>query len=209
VAGVDRSRRVAGAAAHDQRQGRVAVLQHVGVRGEPLAHRPARTASVPALIAEFEPPPGPVSMAARSTSTRCARGSCRRLLVRRSTLPGDPMPTHGATEYDQFVASADWLADACHFLALQDAVPGRPVVGLGRTAPDVGDPAAVVSIGRPCSRPRSSSGRCSSSSPSGSGGSSAAAANDAGILVLGDIPIYVAPDSADVWVQPGSVRARR
>src|SRR5690606_14363300 len=25
-------------------------------------------------------------------------------------------------------------------------------------------------------------------------------ANAAGILVLGDIPIYVAPDSADVWV---------
>lgn len=104
-------------------------------------------------------------------------------------------------EYDRFVAGADWLGDACHFFALQDERPGSPwwewEEPLRRR-----DPAAVAASAAALAGPierwqvlqflaerqwRRLRRR----------------ANDAGILVLGDIPIYVAPDSADVWVHQG------
>jgi len=101
-------------------------------------------------------------------------------------------------DYERFVAGAHWLADACHFFALQDAHPGVPWwhwdEPLRRRRPDAVAASAaqhaaaierwqvlqfIVERQWQALRRR---------------------ANDAGILVLGDIPIYVAPDSADVWV---------
>ena len=34
-------------------------------------------------------------------------------------------------------------------------------------------------------------------------------ANKKGVQLIGDVPIYVSPDSADVWAQPGAVPAGR
>jgi 4-alpha-glucanotransferase len=147
------------------------------------------------LIAEFEPPAGldggPIDFDAMRAWKR------PRLLAAASTfLASDAHPWR--TEYDQFVASADWLADACHFFALQDQYPGTPwwdwdePLRTRRPAAVVASASALAAeieqwqvlqffAERQWRRLRR-------------------AANDAGILVLGDIPIYVAPDSADVWV---------
>ena len=102
------------------------------------------------------------------------------------------------SDYERFVASADWLADACHFFALQDSHPDTPwwewdeplrrrepaavAASAAELADDIERWRVLQYIAeRQWQRLRRR-------------------ANDAGILVLGDIPIYVAPDSADVWV---------
>ena len=52
-------------------------------------------------------------------------------------------------------------------------------------------------------------GASSSSSSSGSGTACAAKPTRAGIAFVGDVPIYVAHDSADVWAASGALPARR
>ena len=74
------------------------------------------------------------------------------------------------------------------------------------------EPALVAPRGRRLSRSaatsrtrsRSTSTRSSSSSASGRG--SRRAANARGISILGDLPIYVAHDSADVWSHPRALQ---
>ncbi len=100
-------------------------------------------------------------------------------------------------DYDRFVAESDWLADACHFVARKEAEPGRPwwewdeplrrrrpaaVASSRRELADVieREQALQYFVDRQWRRVRSQ-------------------ANAAGIAILGDVPIYVAPDSADVW----------
>lgn len=101
-------------------------------------------------------------------------------------------------EYERFLDAADWLVDACHFFALQDAHPDTPwwewdaplrrrdADAVAASAAELADEIRRWQVlqflaERQWQRLRRR-------------------ANDAGILVLGDIPIYVAPDSADVWV---------
>jgi 4-alpha-glucanotransferase len=146
------------------------------------------------LLDRFEPPAGadgPIDFGAMRAWKRPL------LLAAASAFLADPRHSW-RSDYDRFVATSDWLADACHFFALQDAQPGTPWwewdEPLRRR-----DPRAVAASAaeldeeierwqvlqffaeRQWQRVRRR-------------------ANDAGILVLGDIPIYVAPDSADVWV---------
>lgn len=147
------------------------------------------------LLDRFEPPTAPSDGPIDFQAMRTWKGPL--LLDAAATFLADP--THAWwEEYERFVASADWLADACHFLALQDARPGIPWwewdEPLRRREPDaVAASAAELADAierwqvlqflaeRQWRQLRSR-------------------AADAGIVVLGDIPIYVAPDSADVWV---------
>ncbi|MEZ5297968.1 MAG: 4-alpha-glucanotransferase [Ilumatobacteraceae bacterium] len=99
-------------------------------------------------------------------------------------------------EYERFVAGAQWLGDVCHFIARKDADPDA-MVGVGAG----GCGAATRTL--------------AASAIEHAGGiereqvwqfffdrqwrAVRERANAAGIVVLGDTPIYVAPDSADVW----------
>ena len=108
-------------------------------------------------------------------------------------------PTHPwRLEYDRFVTSADWLADACHFLALQDADPGAPWwewdEPLRRREPGA-VAASAAALAAEIER-----WQVLQFFAERQWQQLRRRANAAGILVLGDIPIYVAPDSADVWV---------
>lgn len=111
-------------------------------------------------------------------------------------------PSHPWHEgFDEFVGDAEWLVGTCHFFAVKDRDPGTAwwdwPTGL-RTL----DPEAVDASRRELS------------------GEIARwqaifyfferqwravklLANQRGIRVLGDLPIYVAPDSADVWLHQG------
>ena len=147
------------------------------------------------LLDRFEPPPGPVGgpidfVAMRSWKLPMLLSAAQRFL--------DDAGHTWRHEHDRFVASAGWLADASHFLALQEAHPGVPWwewdEPLRRRDPEVvAASAAALAVEieqwqvlqffaeRQWQQLRRR-------------------ANEAGVLVLGDIPIYVAPDSADVWV---------
>ncbi|MDH3293537.1 MAG: 4-alpha-glucanotransferase [Acidimicrobiia bacterium] len=102
-------------------------------------------------------------------------------------------------EYDEFVATAGetWLTDVCHFFALKDRNPDTPwwewddglrtrrPRALARSRKELAadiERSQVLQFlfEQQWQRLRSR-------------------ANQAGILVLGDVPIYVSPDSADVW----------
>jgi 4-alpha-glucanotransferase len=99
--------------------------------------------------------------------------------------------------FERFVADTDWLDDACHFIARKEADPERPwweweeplrrrrPRALARSRRELADviereQALQFFVDRQWSAIRSR-------------------ANAAGVRVLGDVPIYVAPDSADVW----------
>ncbi|MCB0968227.1 MAG: 4-alpha-glucanotransferase [Ilumatobacter sp.] len=100
-------------------------------------------------------------------------------------------------EYERFVADADWLGDVCHFIARKDADPDAPwwewEPAVRRRDPNALAASAIEHAGgiereqvlqfffdRQWRAVRER-------------------ADAAGIVVLGDTPIYVAPDSADVW----------
>lgn len=102
------------------------------------------------------------------------------------------------SDFEAFVASAEWLTDACHFLALKDARPSAPwwewETPLRRREPDALS-ASAAELADDIDR-----WRVLQYFAERQWQQLRRRANDAGILVLGDIPIYVAPDSADVWV---------
>ena len=99
---------------------------------------------------------------------------------------------------ERFVATADWLTDSCLFFALQDAHPGTPWwewdEPLRRR-----DPATVAASIAELAE-RIDEWRVLQFLAERQWQRLHRRANAAGIAVLGDIPIYVAPDSADVWV---------
>jgi 4-alpha-glucanotransferase len=101
-------------------------------------------------------------------------------------------------DYERFVAASDWLADACHFFALQDLHPDTPWwewdEPLRRR-----EPAAVEASARELAD-EIERWRVLQYFADRQWQALRRRANEAGIVVLGDIPIYVAPDSADVWV---------
>lgn len=99
--------------------------------------------------------------------------------------------------YDRFVAEAEWLAEACHFMARKALDPATPWwewdAPLRRR-----EPAALAS----------STAELADSIAEEQAlqyffdrqwRALRARAAAAGMLLLGDLPIYVAPDSADVW----------
>jgi 4-alpha-glucanotransferase len=99
--------------------------------------------------------------------------------------------------YDRFVAESGWLTDTAHFFALRDGDPDAAwwdwPEPLRRRDPDA-VAASRAELADAIDRWQAvlwffevqwSALR--------------RAANDRGIRILGDIPIYVAPDSADVW----------
>ncbi len=103
-------------------------------------------------------------------------------------------------EHDDFVATAPWLQDACHFFALKQSTSGSPDAGwweweeplrwrepdaLAKSAMQLADDIAreralQFFVDRQWRGIRRR-------------------ANAKGITVLGDVPIYVSPDSVDVW----------
>lgn len=101
-------------------------------------------------------------------------------------------------DYERFVATAEWLTDACHFFALQGAQRGAPWWEwdgpLRRREPAAVD-ASAVALSAEIER-----WQVLQYLAERQWRAIRRRANDAGILLLGDIPIYVAPDSADVWV---------
>ena len=100
--------------------------------------------------------------------------------------------------YDAFLDRADdWLDDYCRYIALKEAHGGRawtdwePAVA----AREPGHSGAGTR-----SWPTRSPIAASSSTPStASGAISAAGADDRGVGLIGDLPIFVAHDGADVW----------
>ncbi|MAT03625.1 MAG: 4-alpha-glucanotransferase [Acidimicrobiaceae bacterium] len=100
-------------------------------------------------------------------------------------------------EYERFVADAPWLADVCHFIARKRTDPDTPWWewdGPIRRRETAALAASAIEHAAAIEREhvlqffferqwRALRQR----------------ANAAGIQVLGDVPIYVAPDSADVW----------
>ncbi len=108
-------------------------------------------------------------------------------------------PTHAwRPGYDSFVDGTDWLFPACHFFALKDRHDGAPwwkwpepirrcdPKAMKRSQRELADEIArwqaVLYFFEVQWR------------------SVKADANDRGIRILGDLPIYVADDSADVWL---------
>lgn len=99
--------------------------------------------------------------------------------------------------YDEFVESEDWLADACLFFVLRDHY-GTPwfewPTDLRRF-----DPTAVAAA-RSDHAPAIERAEVIQFFFEHQWRAVRTAAADHGIVVLGDLPIYVSPDSADVWV---------
>ena len=150
----------------------------------------------------------------------------RRRLDRRASLPrragrlrrGDPLQAGAAASARSSASSArpraeqrDAFAD---FRAAQPRLARRlrAVHGAqgGRTAARTGTPGnaetarrgsqqALARLGAPAERRRSSFTPTCSSCSSASGRASSSYANERGIQIIGDIPIFVAYDSADVW----------
>ena len=112
------------------------------------------------------------------------------------------MPQHPwRSDFDRFVRDADWLASTCHFFALKEVHDGAPwwewPEGLRRRDEDalersrlelaleIDRRAAVLFLFEMQWR------------------ALRADANRHGIAILGDLPIYVSDDSADVWSHQG------
>ena len=108
-------------------------------------------------------------------------------------------PTHRLRPgYDRFVEHAEWLAPACHFFALKELHDGAPwwewPEPIRRCDPTEmkrsrGELADEIALWQAILYFFEVQWRAVK-----------ADANDRGIRILGDIPIYVADDSADVWL---------
>jgi 4-alpha-glucanotransferase len=108
--------------------------------------------------------------------------------------PDDPWHA----EFETFVQDADWLTGTCHFFALKATAPDRAwwqwPEPLRRRDPDAVD-ASLHELADEIARWQAVffffevQWR-----------EAARHAHERGIRVLGDLPIYVAPDSADVWL---------
>jgi 4-alpha-glucanotransferase len=100
-------------------------------------------------------------------------------------------------EYDAFVAGAHWLADSCLFFALSERHDGAPwqewPAPLRRYEPDA---VAVARAELATEIERASAVQFFFERQ---WRAVRAVANRHGIRILGDLPIYVSPDSADVW----------
>ncbi len=110
-------------------------------------------------------------------------------------------PDHPWTDgFERFVGGTDWLTDTCHFFALRDrhqrpwwewpdALRRREPSAVSRSRSELADEIArwkaVLYLFEHQWRVVRT------------------AAADRGIRILGDLPIYVAPDSADVWIHQG------
>ena len=104
-------------------------------------------------------------------------------------------------DYRQFCEeNAFWLPDYALFMALKDAHSGA---AWGEWEPELirRDPEALAERAPAMPTPSSSGKPCSICS-SGSGRLSKPIANEKGIQIIGDLPIYVAADSVDVWSSP-------
>ena len=98
-------------------------------------------------------------------------------------------------------ARRSWLEDWALFSVLKDAHGGPPVDALARAARPAR--AGARSTPRAPATPRRSSRRCSRSGASpGSGTALRARCRALGIALIGDLPIYVAHDSVEVWSRP-------
>jgi 4-alpha-glucanotransferase len=111
-------------------------------------------------------------------------------------LAASDHPWHA--DYARFVESSDWLVDVCHFLALQDARPGTAwwewEAPLRRREPD------AVAASASALADEIERWQVLQFVADRQWAALRQRANQLGVLVLGDIPIYVAPDSVDVWV---------
>ncbi|MEQ8438125.1 MAG: 4-alpha-glucanotransferase [Ilumatobacter fluminis] len=100
-------------------------------------------------------------------------------------------------DYERFVADSPWLADVCHFIARKHADPVSPWwdwdPAIRRREPAA---LAASAIEHAAAIERE---QVLQFFFDRQWQAVRARANAAGIVVLGDTPIYVAPDSADVW----------
>ena len=103
-----------------------------------------------------------------------------------------------SAEYARFAASADWLTDACHFIARKRADPETAwwdwPAPLRRREP------AAVAASSAEHADAIERERVLQFFVERQWSALRAYAADRGVQILGDVPIYVAPDSVDVWV---------
>jgi 4-alpha-glucanotransferase len=109
---------------------------------------------------------------------------------------GDPAH-EWRNDYERFVADTDWLDDACHFIALKRVDPDTPWWDWDEPIRRR-DPAAVAASAHEVADLIERE-RVLQFIVDRQWGAVRRRANAAGIAILGDVPIYVAPDSADVW----------
>lgn len=123
----------------------------------------------------------------------------KRPLLHRAAATFADDPTHPwRPDYERFVAAAEWLDDACHFIARKAADPDTPWwewdEPLRRRRPRA-LATSMRALAEEIERERVLQYLVDRQWRS-----VRSRANAAGIAVLGDVPIYVAPDSADVWI---------
>lgn len=121
----------------------------------------------------------------------------RPLLHRAAATFLDDRTHEWRADYDRFVNRTDWLADTCHFIALKQRAPDVPWwewdEPLRRR-----DPAAVAASANELAD-RIAQEQVLQFIVDRQWRALRALANDSGVAIVGDVPIYVAPDSADVW----------
>ena len=118
-----------------------------------------------------------------------------------SVFAGDPswFPVHaGRSGYDAFVAAqASWLDDWCLYAALKERYRGAPWISWDEPLRRR-EPAALADAAATLSRDLERHRRAQFAFETG-WSTLRAEAREAGISLLGDVPIYPALDSADVW----------
>jgi len=113
-------------------------------------------------------------------------------------LPPGPLPETGGAGYRAFLArTACWLEDYCLFLALREEQDRRPWTEWPAPLRDRA-PAALAAARRRLADPLEAERRRQYAFRA-RWLEIKARANDAGIRLFGDLPIFVAHDSADVW----------
>ena len=122
-------------------------------------------------------------------------------LLRRAWERFESDSVHALREEFESSLEAGWLADWTLFEALRRHGQGR---GWWDWDPGVGTPGPGGPRRSPTAPGRRRSPTTASCRPcsSASGGACAARRRSAGIRILGDLPIYVAMNSAEVWARP-------
>ena len=118
----------------------------------------------------------------------------------RSIRRGRRQPRCAIASSASAARNARWLDDFALFMAVKDAHGRRrgptwePDIAAARSRGDARD-------GRPAARARSGCTSSRSSCSSSSGSACATACHARSIAIMGDLPIFVAHDSADVWAR--------
>ena len=196
-------------AAGRHRPGQLALHEQLGLCRQRAADRPGRTAAAAAgsMRPTWRPAPG-LRRAARELRRHGAlphgaAGAGRRAL-RRAARHAEQRADFAAF----CAAQRRWLDDYALFMALCEANDWRDWCDWA-PALAAREPAALAAARAAARRAHRTSGSSASGASSASGWRCKAYANDRGVEIVGDAPIFIAHQSAEVWAQPEAVRAGR